>query len=212
MALRMLARRCPSTPSLTVLGDLAQATAPGGQASWEDAIAHLGRPSNAAVEELPTGYRVPAQILAFANRLLPVAAPGVRPSTSVRATNEDPRIVHAADELGRRTAHEVIVLATRYSSIGVIAPDQLASGLLADLRAGGIPAATTVHAPGDSSVTVLTPWESKGLEFDAVVVVEPAAVFGAGPAGPRLLYVALTRAVQHLTVVHREPLPAPLVP
>ena len=77
MELRAVARRCPSR-SMTVLGDLAQATAPGAQSSWEEAVAHLGSPANASIEELELGYRVPKPILDVANRLLPTYAPGVR--------------------------------------------------------------------------------------------------------------------------------------
>ena len=75
------------------------------------------------------------------------------------------------------------------------------------LRAGGLPAGTL-----GEPVVLLDPPTAKGLEFDGVVVVEPARIAPAGTGdGVRLLYVALTRAVQHLTVVHGEPLPAALV-
>ena len=79
MEVRAVARRCPSR-SMTVLGDLAQATAPAAQSSWEAVVATLGAPAAATVEELALGYRVPASIMDVANRLLPEVAPGVRAS------------------------------------------------------------------------------------------------------------------------------------
>src|SRR5204863_189553 len=92
MELRVLARRCPRR-SMTVLGDLAQATRPGGQRSWDDVLVHLGSPDGAEVTELDLGYRVPAPIIDFANRLLPEAAPDVRPSRSVRESGSAPEII-----------------------------------------------------------------------------------------------------------------------
>jgi superfamily I DNA/RNA helicase len=90
--------------------------------------------------------------------------------------------------------------AERHPTVGVIAPAELHPALLA----AGLPVGEALAAP----VSLITPPESKGLEFDAVVVVEPAMVAAAGPPGVRLLYVAMTRAVQHLTVVQSEPLAA----
>ncbi len=98
MALRVLARRAGPRPSMTILGDLAQATTPWSQPSWEDALLHLGLPPNAQVAELEIGYRVPGPILEMANRLLPEAAPQVRPSRSVRAHGAPPALVRVARE------------------------------------------------------------------------------------------------------------------
>jgi DNA helicase IV len=198
MELRALARRCPSR-SMTVLGDLAQATAPAAQRSWPDALSSLGDPMTAAVEELAVGYRVPQPIIAVANRLLPHVAPGVRPAGSVRLQGRAPEAVPSPPgALAETVAAVVAELAGRWRSVGVIVPE-------------GIP----VAAPGgrhDERVTVVAPPEAKGLEFDAVVVVEPAAFWADGDvAGGRLLYIALTRAVQELWLVHERPLPASLL-
>jgi DNA helicase IV len=198
MALRALARRCPRR-SMTVLGDLAQATRAGAQRSWDDVLVHLGSPDGAEFTELDLGYRVPAPIIDFANRLLPEAAPDVRPSRSVRESGDAPNVVTvgSSDELGEETNRVVRDLVARWTSVGVIVPD-----------------ATGVVVAAADGVTVVPPPEAKGLEFDAVVVVEPAAFVPASGdehrAGLRLLYVALTRAVQTLTIVHRLPLPPPL--
>jgi DNA helicase IV len=185
---------------MTVLGDLAQATRPGAQRSWDDVLLHLGSPAGAEFTELDLGYRVPAPIIDFANQLLPEAAPDVRPTRSVRESGPAPEIVlvDRDEDLAPIVQRIVDELAARWTSVGVVIPE-------------GTGVVLESVAPG---VTVVSPPEAKGLEFDAVVVVEPAKFVPATGdehrAGLRLLYVALTRAVQTLTIVHREPLPPPL--
>ncbi len=197
MALRVLARRAGPRPSMTILGDLAQATTAWAQASWEDALTHLGLPPNAEIAELEIGYRVPGPILEMANRLLPEAAPQVRPSRSVRAHGAPPALVRVApDELVASVESEVAALIGDWVSVAVIAPEALLPDLDVVLATEG--------------VSLLDPLGAKGLEFDAVVVVEPAAIY-AEVNGARLLYVAMTRAVQELSLVHSEPLPPVLV-
>jgi DNA helicase IV len=198
MELRALARRCPNT-SLTVLGDLAQSTRPGAQRSWLDVLAHLGSPVGAELAELELGYRVPAPIIEFANRLLPFAAPDVLPSRSVRESGRAPEIV-PTDDLGAELARVVTEAASAWTTVGVV-----------------IPEGADVEVPALDGVLGVSPAEAKGLEFDAVVVVEPAAFLDVQDggddddgAGLRLLYIALTRAVQELTVLHARPLPAEL--
>jgi len=199
MELRALARRCPRR-SMTVLGDLAQATRPGAQRSWDDVLEHLGSPEGADFTELDLGYRVPAPIIEFANQLLPEAAPDVLPTRSVRESGNAPSIVRveSVDELASTVARIVDELAERWTSVGVIVPED---------------AGVVLPTPPEG-VTVVSPPEAKGLEFDAVVVVEPAKFVPATGdehrAGLRLLYVALTRAVQTLTIVHVDDLPAAL--
>jgi len=197
MGLRALARRCP-TRSMTVLGDLAQATASAAQSSWDDTLRHLGEPATADRVDLDLGYRVPAPIMDFANRLLPTAAPGLAPTASVRLDGRAPRLLPIAGDDGLPTEVERVVteLAGQWASVGIVAPDGVRKALPRDL-------------PGQ----VVRPAEAKGLEFDAVVVVEPAAIGDADDTGRnlRMLYVALTRAVQELVVVHARPLPAELV-
>jgi len=209
MELRTVARRCPSR-SMTVLGDLAQATAPGAQSSWEDAVVHLGSPATASIEELELGYRVPKPILDVANRLLPAVAPGVRPARSVRLDGPAPTVVAAGpDDLAERTAALVTTLAGMWGSVGVIAPTALVGVLGEALRQAGVAHGTGARGGLASVVTLLEPPEAKGLEFDAVVVVEPSAIFDDARGG-RLLYIALTRAVQELVIVHAVPLPSSL--
>jgi DNA helicase IV len=211
MELRAVARRCP-TRSMTILGDLAQATAPGAQSSWEAAVEHLGSPTTASIEELELGYRVPKPILDVANRLLPEVAPGVRPSRSVRLDGNAPARVAATDaSLAEVVVGLVREHAATWSSVGVIAPTGHADRLEAALTAAGVTFGDGQRGGLSGVVTVLLPPEAKGLEFDAVIVVEPAAFLVDGDEGGRLLYIALTRAVQELTIVHATPLPPSLV-
>jgi DNA helicase IV len=195
MGLRALARRSP-TASMTVLGDLAQATAPAAQTSWDGTIDHLGAPTTAQRTDLDVGYRVPASIMDMANGLLAEAAPGVIPCRSVREGGRPPRFVRT-DEPAAGAADAVADLADAHATVGVVVPPALRRAV--EERVGGT-----------AGVTVLDPPDAKGLEFDAVVVVEPAAIAGPTARGLRLLYVALTRAVQELVVVHATPLPAGL--
>jgi len=210
MELRMVARRSKGG-SMTVLGDLAQATSPAAQVRWEEAVVHLGTPK-VRVEELEVGYRVPAPILEYANRLLPEAAPHLRPSRSVRLKGEAPRVVAArGGDLAAVAAREVAALVAGWTSVGVVGPASLLDGLATALGDAGLGYADARRgaALGDH-ITLLPPPAVKGLEFDAVVVVEPASVVAEEASGVRILYVALTRAVQRLTVVHAMPLPAAL--
>ena len=212
MELRLLARRTPER-SMTVLGDLAQATAVGAQRNWDEVMDHLvprevEARERARIEELGVGYRVPAAILDFANRLLPVAAPHVRPSRSVR-TAGDPPLVLAIEAVGlaHAVATEVGALAQRWTTVGVIAPVSQLDAIAAALEAAAIDFTDARRQNLSESVTLLPPSSAKGLEFDAVVVVEPARIVAEEPSGVRVLYVALTRAVQHLGILHAEPLP-----
>ena len=209
MELRAVARRCPSR-SMTVLGDLAQATAPGAQSSWEEAVIHLGSPPTASIEELELGYRVPRPILDVANRLLPEVAPGVRPARSVRTEGLAPAIVPVVPaELAARAAAEVRAMAAVWTSVGVVVPPDQRDAVADELARAGVDYGTGARGGLARTVTLLDPPEAKGLEFDAVVVVEPGAIH-TDQRGGRLLYISLTRAVQALAIVHARPLPAAL--
>jgi DNA helicase IV len=211
MELRAVARRCPSR-SMTVLGDLAQATAPAAQVSWDAAVVHLGSPPTASIEELELGYRVPRPILDVANRLLPTVAPGVRAARSVRLDGSPPALVRAApEELVARVAAVVAERAGAWGSVGVVVPEELIAAVEAALASADVAFGDGRRGAMGDVVTVLEPPAAKGLEFDAVVVVEPAAFLRNGAVGGRLLYIALTRAVQDLTIVHADDLPDELV-
>jgi DNA helicase IV len=214
MALRALARRCPSA-SMTILGDLAQATEPGATSSWDEALRHLGSPATARREDLTVGYRVPAAAMELADRLLPRVAPGLVPTRSVRVGGREPRLdAVAPGELEGAAVTAVQDLAGAWASVGVVVPGADRRDALARaLAVAGVDAGQGVRAVTGAPVSVVSPAEAKGLEFDGVVVVEPARFSDEAlddAAAGRLLYIALTRAVQELVVVHAEPLPADL--
>jgi len=207
MECRALGRRC-STGAATVLGDLAQGTTPWAASSWTSLLSNLGKPDT-DVRELSVGYRVPRQILDYASSLLAVIAPELRPASSLRA---DPgaldvvRVPSAA--LGREVAAAAAQACARPGSVAVIAADPQVRVLASALEAAGL----EHGAPGsDARLTLVPVTLAKGLEFDHVIVVEPAWIARAESRGLQRLYVALTRAVSRLTVVYAEPLPAALV-
>ncbi|MGO9341298.1 MAG: HelD family protein [Acidimicrobiales bacterium] len=212
MAFRMVARRNLSGRSFTVLGDLAQATAPGAQQRWEDAFVALGMPHGARVEELTTGYRVPQQIMELANALLAATRPTLVGTGSVRRTNDDPELRQVAvDALVDEVAEEVTRLHAAYQTVAVVATEQAADAVFARLQRSGVPCARPGQSALAGEVSLLRPPEAKGLEFDAVIVVEPADFVALG-GGTGLLYIALTRAVAHLSVVYSKDLNSALLP
>jgi DNA helicase IV len=211
MQFRMIARRAPSG-SVTVLGDLAQATGPWSYRDWDEVrdivASRSARPEHA---ELTLGYRAPGRVLDFASRLLPVAAPGVQPTSSIRLGRTEPTIrsVPSAEVPGASLA-EAYALIADHALVAVIAPTEMVPDLVKLARRHdevGLLERDAMTRP----VTIVPAPASKGLEFDAVVVVEPTAIAGSDPRGLRLLYVAMTRPIQHLSVVHGLPLPDPLL-
>jgi DNA helicase IV len=213
MMLRAVGRRC-STGSVTVLGDLAQATTAWGTRSWSEALGHLGQPE-ATVVELTLGFRVPADVIAYAARLLPLIAPQLAPPRSVRRSNGDLEVRHVrVRERGAAVVEATRSALAREGSIGVIVPDRLLAEVRRALADGGVEA-TELGDEGDVEARVdLVPTSlAKGLEFDSVVLLEPAEVVAGEHdevTGLRRLYVCLTRAVTALTVVHSLPLPEPI--
>jgi len=167
-------------------------------------LRHLGQPG-ALVRPLTVGYRVPGEILAVANRLLPHIAPDVPPASSIRA-GRDALTYRPRAELSAAVRGAL----AEEGSVAVIAAAPDVDAVLAELRDLG---AEPVDADADARVTVVPAADAKGLEFDSVVLVEPARVVAGEPtpsAGLRRLYVVLTRAVSRLVIVHDDPLPAEL--
>jgi DNA helicase IV len=210
MQFRMIARRAPSG-SVTVLGDLAQATGPWTYADWDEVRSHLPERAPSHHDELTLGYRAPGRVLDFASRLLPLAAPGIQPTSSIRAGRSEPTIRHVREsELTAAALREAALLAEEHALVAVIVPEDLVPQVTRAARRDtqvGVLDRDAMTRP----VTIVPAPASKGLEFDAVVVVEPAAIAGDDGRGLRLLYVAMTRPIQHLSVVHAQPLPAPLL-
>ena len=204
IGLRVIGRRSP-TGSFTILGDLAQSTTPAGQQHWPVVAQYLGA-ADYEVAHLTIGYRVPEPVLTIANRLLPFTSVDTVASRSVRMDGEAPTMrVTTPAELVDEVAQEVLVARHRHVLTGVVAPQRLHDGIRAALAAHGLEAVERVQDLQRTHIPIFTPEAVKGLEFDAVVVVNPAEVFDGTPRGARLLYVAMTRAVQVLRMVGDAP-------
>ena len=210
MECRAIGRRC-ATGSVTVLGDLAQSTAPAAVGSWPGMLAQLGK-SGAEVRVLETGYRVPRQILDYANQLLSALAPGLAPARSLRQDPGALTVRHAsADALPAALAAAGAAALGDPGSTAVIAADDQVPSLTRMLGAAGVRHSLldgSVDALASGGLLVVPVTLAKGLEFDHVIVVEPGRIAAAEARGLHRLYVALTRAVSRLTVLHAEPLPA----
>ncbi|MBA3606676.1 MAG: AAA family ATPase [Acidimicrobiia bacterium] len=208
VALRVIARRSPAR-SMTLVGDIAQSTTPAGQQRWSDVFAHLGVEA-ATVAALTIGYRVPEPILTVANRLLPLTGVDVDASRSVRLEGHAPTWTHsAAPDLGRAVTAVAQRVRHRHRLTGVVAPLQLHEAITVAFTAAGLVAVGHVHQLGHDDVPLFGPEQVKGLEFDGVVVVEPDVILDGSALGARLLYVAMTRAVQELAFVTTAPTPTP---
>ncbi len=208
MALRMLARRADGG-SMTVVGDLAQATRPWAQRSWDTVVDVLRGAAPGEFAELTVGYRTPAPVLDLANRLLATAAPGVTPARSIRRTGQDPELrAVAPGELDAEVVAATVARCAEPGTVAIVAVADRHPALQARLDRSDVGWGSGPDALG--SVTLLTPLLAKGLEFDAVIVVEPAEIVASEPAGLRALFVALTRPTRSLTVVHARPLPGEL--
>ena len=212
MELRMLGRRSPSR-SMTILGDLAQATGTGAQSRWDDALGSLGavartrRRARARLPRARTGARA-RQPVAAVRRARGAAEP-------LRARDGRTADCRALRDAGRdpgcRRRDGVRRARRQERSVGVVAPEARLDAIADALRIGKVDFADGRKVAGLSDAVTLVPPESaKGLEFDAVIVVEPAEIAAIGEHGLRLLYIALTRAVRTLTLVHAADLPAPL--
>jgi DNA helicase IV len=233
MAWRMVLRRNP-VRSLTVVGDVAQTSSPAGARSWKEMLGPLVR-GRWREERLTVNYRTPAEIMAVAADVLAAVAPGERPPDSVRSEGVPPRAIRARpspdlaetvnDIVNSSVEGESLSLALA-SCVAEVARADLAElggpdgGRLAvitlDARAAELAAAIPEAIPGDrpesldSPAALLTVSQAKGLEFDRVVVADPAGIIAQSPNGGHDLYVAITRATHRLTVVYAGDLPAPL--
>ncbi|MGK9462824.1 HelD family protein [Streptomyces sp. G6] len=214
MQARTLRRRVARGGSMTVLGDLAQATGPREHADWEELGTLLSDHGDWRVAELTTSYRVPAEIMEFVAPLARTVAPSLPYPQAVREAGEgavrtvatepwrllDDTVAQAVRLLGSSDGHTL-------RSVAVIVPDD--SGWLDEI-ARHLDAADGLAQQEREAVSVLAAAQAKGMEYDHVLVVEPATIAARGPAGLRQLYIALTRSTQTLTVLHTAPLPEAL--
>jgi DNA helicase IV len=203
MQLRMLARRSLGG-SMTVVGDIGQATGAFSPSSWADVLAHLPSRKPARQVELTVNYRTPSEIMEVAGRVLAAAAPHLLPPTSVRSAGFGPAVRRV--EPGEDVTTVALAVAAQLreearGTVAVICPPSLA---------GPLGSAKEDDVSLEDDVSVVPVGSVKGLEFDGVVVVEPGQIADESPQGLRALYVSLTRATKRLTIVHADPLPAVL--
>ena len=210
MQLRMVTRRSLSG-SMTVVGDIAQATGPLAPNDWKDVLEHLPSRKTPRIVGLSVGYRIPAQIMELADKVMHVATPGLRAPRSVRDGDEVPVItaVESADAL-----HEAVIARARVllqqaggGRTAIICPDDMVDQMSSALEAASVPHGRAQAAGLDENLSIVPASLAKGLELDDVIVVEPSAIVADDAQGLRLLYVTLTRSTRSLTVVHRMPLP-----
>lgn len=199
MAWRMIMRRIPNR-WMTVIGDTAQTSDVAGTTSWKDVFEPYVA-NRWQLHELTVNYRTPAEIMEYASEVLADIAPSLRAPTSLRSNGIEPvaRRVDAAERI--RTAVGIARDADWPGLTAIIVPD----ALLADAVA-----AVGERSTDDSNIKVHNVVECKGLEFDNIIVVEPAELIDESPRGNSDLYVALTRATQRLVVVHTDELPRAL--
>jgi DNA helicase IV len=209
MAWRLLVRRCP-TRSMTAVGDLAQTGSPAGAAAWDEAL----RPHVAdawRLEELTVNYRTPAEIMAVAADVLAAGGTGASAPRSVRPGTTAPWAeVTGEAGLAARAAEVVEEWAGQEGTTAVVVPASRVAEVAAAVAARLDGVTSGPEADSTRGPVVLTPGEAKGLEFDAVLVVDPRRVLDEGVRGHNDLYVALTRATQRLGVLCPGELPAEL--
>jgi hypothetical protein len=212
MELRAVARRSLNG-SMTIVGDLAQATGALAPDDWEAVLEHLPTQKGNRVVGLSIGYRIPGLIMEMATRVMMAATPTLRAPSSVREGGVAPLVCRSQPgELARTvgTAVRDLVAEVGNGNVAVVAADSMVDAVANMLEDEGIDHGRATRAGLSASVTLVPVSVAKGLELDGVVVVEPARIVGEQAQGMRALYVALTRSTKRLTVVHAEELPAPM--
>lgn len=210
MQLRMLTRRSLNG-SMTIVGDIAQSTGAWPHNSWDEILEHLPERRPPSMAELTVGYRIPGPAMELAGKILTEAAPDLKPPVSVRQDGDEPRFVEAPsiDEL----IETVISVVTEEAAVGdtgnvaVICPQSAYDSVVAGFEKADVRVGRAPRDGLDRQITVVPVNLVKGLEVDASVVVEPAAILDEEPQGARSLYVACTRATKRLAIVNARPLP-----
>ena len=214
MQLRVLSRRSLNG-SMTIVGDIAQATGAWAHDDWGGVLEHLPAKRPPREAELTVGYRIPAANMELAARVLALAAPQLSPPSSIREGDHPPRVEQSpsperlSDDVVRLAREELAVVGS--GNVALITPTSLVTPVTEALEAAGVAHGAADRHGLDQQVTVVPVGLVKGLELDATIVVEPAAILREEAQGLRALYVALTRATKRLTLVHAEPLPDVLV-
>ena len=202
MQWRLLARRCPMK-SFTIVGDIAQSSRRDAAGSWASVLApEFG--DRWRLEELTVNYRSPARVMRWAAQVARAAGLEVSHPRAVREGDHRPRLVtEPGGDVAALALEAVEVERNRVPEAltAVIAPAGQTGELLTALRERwGEAAVDTAPLPG-VAIVVATPWETKGLEFDTVVLVSPERIVADARGVVGDLYVAMTRATQSLSVV-----------
>jgi DNA helicase IV len=229
MAWRMIMRRVP-TRSMTVVGDVAQTGSAAGARSWGEMLDRYVK-DRWREERLTVNYRTPAEIMAVAADVLAAVAPDEQPPESVREEGAHPRAVRAGAGAAGPGGPGLDGTAELGATVALVVAEELAGltaaeeGRLAVIAPAARQAELAAAIPGavagdraealDAPVALLTVAQAKGLEFDRVVLADPAGIIAQSPQGGHDVYVAITRATHRLTVVHDGDLPpmlAALIP
>lgn len=211
MQLRMSARRSRNG-SMTLVGDIAQATGPLSCESWKELLEQLPSKWRSRTAELSVGYRLPEPIACYAAKLLDGINPDLAMPVAVQQEGTPPRVIQA----DKKTLFSQVAAAAKQeaadaATVAVIVPDDKTEATADALRAAGIEYATAYDGALSTTVSVLPVRFAKGLEVDAAIVVEPAEIIKQTAKGTQSLYVSLTRAMRRLTVIHTDPLPEALM-
>ncbi|NBY45426.1 MAG: hypothetical protein EBQ64_05605 [Acidimicrobiia bacterium] len=209
MQLRMISRRSLNG-SMTIVGDIAQATSAHAPASWQEVLVHLPKKNPSRVIGLTVGYRIPKQIMDIATKVMIAAAPNQVAPVSVREGDQAPKFVKCISaELISKLIEETKSLVEELSdgNVAIVCPDEMSESICRALDNSKVGYGRAGAAGIENGLTVVPVSVVKGLELDGVVVVEPAKIVAAQTHGLRALYVALTRSTRRLSVVYSEPLP-----
>ncbi|GGL89024.1 HelD family protein [Glutamicibacter protophormiae] len=194
-------RRRTRTGSMTIVGDVAQSTGSFARADWSEVITALGTSLPHNLVSLEHGYRVPREVFEVAAKLLPLAAPGLKPPTIVRSANALPELFDVPEG---QLASEVAKVASHHSGkgrfVGVIAPKERWDEIKTAFQHEELTYSDSSDGQLGKSINLITPNDSKGLEFDSVVIVDPQSILDEDN-GARLLYIALTRTTHRLDVL-----------
>ena len=211
MQLRMVSRRSLNG-AMTVVGDLAQATGPFAPDTWDDILRYLpdNRPSK--VVGLSVGYRIPAQIMKLAERVMNEAAPGLRAPRSIREGDAEPLIIETKILVGESVQHAIAMRdQLEGGNVAIVAADSRCTEIEDELTKRNIEFGRAGSSGLTFDLTVVPVSVVKGLELDGVIVVEPTEIVESELHGMRALYVALTRSTRRLAVVHARPMPTSML-